>query len=140
MGNVLKNGLDAKVQSEIYLLPQPGSSLPGDERQRGAADRRGTAAPGGARCAAWWPQLEPMAATDVATLASRVSSSVSQPRFAAALLLGFALLAITLAAIGLYGVLSYNVAAAATRAGRARGIQALTGARSWDSYCGRAWP
>jgi ABC-type antimicrobial peptide transport system permease subunit len=54
-------------------------------------------------------ELEPSAVVEVATLASRVSASLAQPRFAAAALAAFALLAVVLAATGLYGVLSYNV-------------------------------
>ena len=53
--------------------------------------------------------VEPRAAVEVATLASRLSASVSQPRFAAATLAAFALLALTLASTGLHGVLSYSV-------------------------------
>jgi predicted lysophospholipase L1 biosynthesis ABC-type transport system permease subunit len=54
--------------------------------------------------------IEPTAALDeVGTLASRVSESVGQPRFATAVLAMFATLALVLAATGLYGVLSYSV-------------------------------
>jgi putative ABC transport system permease protein len=45
----------------------------------------------------------------VATLARQLQLSVAQPRFAMATLAAFALLALTLAATGLYGVLSYDV-------------------------------
>ena len=54
--------------------------------------------------------IEPTAALGhVGTLASQVSNSVSEPRFSMAVLGAFALLALSIAVTGLYGVLSYNV-------------------------------
>jgi ABC-type antimicrobial peptide transport system permease subunit len=56
-------------------------------------------------------QLDPAAALDrLGPLLDKVSSSVGQPRFAAFVLITFSVLALVLAATGLYGVLSYNVA------------------------------
>jgi predicted permease len=45
----------------------------------------------------------------VMTMEARLAASVAQPRFYAALLAGFAALAVTLAMVGIYGVLSYTV-------------------------------
>jgi predicted permease len=56
-------------------------------------------------------QIEPEAAiTDVETMDEVVGSSVAQRQFEFSLLLGFAAAALLLAALGLYGVLSYSVA------------------------------
>ena len=56
-------------------------------------------------------QIEPEAAiTDVETMDEVVGSSVAQRQFEFNLLLGFAAAALLLAALGLYGVLSYSVA------------------------------
>jgi len=56
-------------------------------------------------------QLDPRASLDqVGPLNSKISASVSEPRFTALVLGVFSILALTLAATGLSGVLSYTVA------------------------------
>jgi putative ABC transport system permease protein len=108
VGNVLKDGLDAKPRAEMYNVPREPFGFPsslnivirtsGDPLALVPALQQTVRG------------LDPTAAVDnVEPLGSRVSASVSEPRFAMSVLTVFAIVALTLAAVGLYGVLSYQV-------------------------------
>jgi putative ABC transport system permease protein len=64
----------------------------------------------------------------VAPLANLLARSVDQPRFSMMVLATFATLALALASVGLYGVVSYSVA----RRRRELGIRAAIGASRFD--------
>jgi putative ABC transport system permease protein len=110
VGNVLKGGNDTPPQPEHYTVPR----LVGDDRR--FYSRFEVAVKTAGNPAALAPQLRaavrevaPDAAVDLEPLSNRFAESVGEPRFAMTILASFAIVALALASVGLYGVLSYGV-------------------------------
>ncbi len=109
VGNILKDGLEAPVMPEIFLMVKEDAPLQNEFSLavRTAGDPTG-AIP---LVRSIISEIDRDAVADrVEPLSGLVRQSVSQPRFSTSVLSVFAAMALILAAVGLYGVLSYNVA------------------------------
>ncbi|HEY3884189.1 MAG TPA: FtsX-like permease family protein [Vicinamibacterales bacterium] len=108
VADVLPPSLNAVPQPQIYTLQRPTTKTSNATLIVKTYDDPSRMAP---LLRQLVQQLDPGASLDqVGSLRSKTSASLSEPRFTAFVMAAFSVLALTLAATGLYGVLSYTVA------------------------------
>ena len=106
VGNIRHDGLQADVRPELYV---PFRQFPLNEMHivvYSSMEPAQVAGLVGEEIVAMDPEL---AATEIVTIEEMLYQSIAQPRFNMSMLVGLAFCAAALAAVGIYGVVSYSV-------------------------------
>ena len=106
VGDVRHSGLDAPPSPELFVAFENFPSGDMHLVVHSSTDQTGLAAAIRAEIDAIWPGLF---GTRLVSMEELISESLAQPRFNMAILLSFALCALILATVGIYGVTSYLV-------------------------------